>query len=402
MILFFYALIALVVAAGVAVAIQYDSGYLLLAYGQTTVEMTLWVAVAVLAVFCFAVWLLFSFLRRGAKLTDRLGSLRSERRAQRARLQQHRGVVAYVEGNWQKARRLLQDAAHDGEGPLIGYLLAARASQRLGDDKGVVQALSRAEHCGARADVAVALTQAEIQIERGQLEPALATLSRLRSRADRHPAVLGLLARVYRGLNDWTGLRELIPELRKRSLLADNDLASLEELALRGEMRNLQQAGDAAALKQWWRQLSKGDCQAALLRDYIPALLAVAEADEASNLLRQAIKMEWQDDLVLLYASIDDSNPQKQLSTAEGWLKEHSDSTTLLLALGRISLRNELWGKAREYLEQAHRVAPSAAVCFELSRLLGNLGETDAAAAYLSEGMQLQGQQLPSLPQPRG
>ena len=49
MILFLAALFALAAAAAIAVAIQYDSGYVLLAYGHTTVEMTLWVALALLA-----------------------------------------------------------------------------------------------------------------------------------------------------------------------------------------------------------------------------------------------------------------------------------------------------------------------------------------------------------------
>ena len=53
MILFLAALFALAAAAG-AVAIQYDSGYVLLAYGHTG-EMTLWVALALLALFLFVV-----------------------------------------------------------------------------------------------------------------------------------------------------------------------------------------------------------------------------------------------------------------------------------------------------------------------------------------------------------
>ena len=88
--LFFVALLALLLAAGAAVAIQYDSGYVLIAYGHTTVEMTLWIAVAVLLILLGLAWLLFSLLRRGAKLSDRFGNFRGgqqQRRSERGREQ---------------------------------------------------------------------------------------------------------------------------------------------------------------------------------------------------------------------------------------------------------------------------------------------------------------------------
>ncbi len=399
--LFLIALIALGLAAGVAVAIQYDSGYVLVAYGRTTVEMTVWVAAALLLVVLFVLWLLLSLLSRSVRLSDRLGVMRNQRRIERERQRSHRGVLAYAEGNWLQAKRLLLSSASSDK-PLINYLLAARASQRLGDERGVAQALSQAENSGPHADIAVTLTQAELQMERGQLEEALANLMRLRKHAERYPAVLMLLARVYRGLGDWEGLRKLVPELRKRKLLADAALQELEREALRGELLRLRQVGEAEPLLQWWRQLGRSsELRGELLEDMVPALLAVGRGSEASKLLRAAIKQQWRDELVLLYASISDDDPARQLSVAESWLKEYSDRPGLLLALGRICLRNELWGKAREYLERAHRLATTAPVCFELARLLEHLGEAEESARYLREGLMLQGQQLPDLPMPQ-
>ncbi len=401
MILFLIALLALGLAAAVAVAIQYDSGYVLVAYGQTTVEMTVWVAVALLLAVMFVLWLLLSLLRRSARLSDRLGVMRSQRRIERERQRSHRGVLAYAEGNWLQAKRLLLSTASSDK-PLINYLLAARACQRLGDERGAEQALSQAEHSGPHADIAVSLTQAELQIERGQLEEALASLTRLRKNAERYPAVVMLLARVYRGLGDWQALRELLPDLRKRKLLAEGALRELELEALRGELLRLRQAGEAEPLLQWWRQLGRNsEARTELLSEIVPALMAVDRGSEAAKLLRTAIKQQWSDELVLLYAGVSDDKPARQLSIAEAWLKEQPTNPNLLLALARICLRNELWGKAREYLEKAHSLAPSAAVCFELSRLLEHLGESEQSAIYLREGLMLQGQQLPDLPMPR-
>ena len=75
------------------------------------------------------------------------------------------------------------------------------------------------------ADVAVSLTQAELQLADHQLEQALATLRHLRSVAPKHTYVLRLLRRLYEQLGDWEHLRELIPELRRRKVRYHKALA---------------------------------------------------------------------------------------------------------------------------------------------------------------------------------
>jgi HemY protein len=88
------------------------------------------------------------------------------------------------------------------------------------------------------------------------------------------------------------------------------------------------------------------------------------------------------------------------LSRAEGWLADHPKEPQLLLCLGRLSARDELWGKARDYFENAYRLEKSAEICAELGRLLDALGEPTVAAAYYREGLLLQEDKLPELPKP--
>ena len=394
--LFLIALFALLLAAGAAVAIQYDSGYVLIAYGHTTIEMTLWIAVAVLLILLGLGWLLFSLLRRGAKLSDRLGNFRGGQQQRRS----ERGVIAYSRGQWLQARRLLLSPASSPK-PLINYLLAARASQQLNDSRGIDEALDAAAQRNRASEKAAELLRAELQLDRGQYAEALNTLDGLR-RKDRDPAVTLLLVRAYRGLNDASSLRALLPELRKRKLMSESAITELELDALRGELQSLRSAGDVGALLQWWKELGRNRAtHGALLQEMIPALLSLGNSEDALKLLRAALKQQWQEELVVLYAGVPADKPAEQLRHAEAWLKQHADSAALQLALGRICLRNELWGKAREYFEDAHRLAPNATICFELARLLDGLGEHPQAANYLREGLQRQGQQLPELPLPK-
>ncbi|MFT7373882.1 MAG: HemY protein, partial [Oleiphilaceae bacterium] len=64
---------------------------------------------------------------------------------------------------------------------------------------------------------------------------------------------------------------------------------------------------------------------------------------------------------------------------AENWLKQKPNNSMLLLTLGRLSLRNELWGKALEYFKVSARIHPSPETYGELSRLSLKLNKSDPA-----------------------
>ena len=71
----------------------------------------------------------------------------------------------------------------------------------------------------------------------------------------------------------------------------------------------------------------------------------------------------------------------------------------MLLASARLCLRNELWGKARSYLETVISLRPTPEAYQEYGRLLTQLGETDAAADAYRAGLgMVAGSPLPAIP----
>ena len=63
-------------------------------------------------------------------------------------------------------------------------------------------------------------------------------------------------------------------------------------------------------------------------------------------------------------------------------------------------MRNELWGKAREYFETSIEIASIAAAHGELARLLKHLGETQASDIHQAKFVAAIGAELPLLPLP--
>lgn len=402
--IFILALIALLVGVGVVALIQTDPGYILVSYGNYTLETSLWVGLVLLTLFLL---LVYGAARLVLKLVEGqhfLASWLGTRKVRRSARYTTRGMISFIEGNWDRARRQLLRGVEDNDAPLVNYLVAARASHYLEEQDKAREYLGAAERADSDAGLAVALTRAELQLDAGQFEQAATTLAPARSNAGRHPHVLELLQRAYRGLEDWGSLLALVPELRKYRVLPDSELQQLERDAGLQLLQRSASRGEGTPGKRLdaaWQQVPPRLRQdPALAQAHARLLLEQGAHAAAEKTIARALKQAWDPQLVELYGLVEAGNPQRQLEQAESWLADHPEDPGLLLCLGRLSARDKLWGKARDYFESSYRLERRPETCAELGRLLVALGEPKVAAAYFREGLLLSETDLPALPMP--
>ena len=131
---------------------------------------------------------------------------------------------------------------------------------------------------------------------------------------------------------------------------------------------------------------------------YAKSMLHFDDPDRAAAVLRDALHKQWHPALVYAYGLIESSDKLVQLNEAEAWLKQHGKESVLLLTLGRLALRNELWGKARAWLEASMGIEARTETCQLLGNLLEKLGETEKAAECYRKGLQLAPAGVPALP----
>ena len=223
-------LVALLLGTGLALGLQYDLGYIRISLGNYLIETNFWIGLALLVLLVAASVLtinLFRRLRHGTGMVAGWLARSNERRARRRTTQ---GLLALAEGNWPRARKLLTSSAEHADTPLINYLAAAQASFESGDHEAVDELLRKAFESTPGSDMAVGITQAQLQLAGNRLEQALATLVRLRKQAPHHPFVLKLLKNTYVRLEDWRELSRLLPEIRKRNLMESEEQGDLERL----------------------------------------------------------------------------------------------------------------------------------------------------------------------------
>lgn len=402
--LFAFILIALLLGVGVVAIIETDPGYVLIAYDNYTLETSLWVGLVLFVVATMALYGLIRLLRKLFAGQRSLASWVGGRKARRATKLTTRGLINYIEGNWVRARRQLLAGARKNEAPLLNYLIAARASYQLGETDKMREYLGQAEAAESQAGIAIELTQAELKLAAGQYEQALATLVRARRNAGRHPHVLDLLRKAYTGLNDWQSLASLLPELKKHQLMSADAYQQLEYQVYAELLRACASSDSAveALHKQWQATPATLKRDSDLLQTYVQMLVDQDAHSAAEKVMQRALKQDWSAALVEQYGLLEGEGTHRYLVQAENWLTTRDKDATLLLAAGRLACREKLWGKAREYFENAYRLQPTSAVCAELGRLLTGLGEPRPAAAYYREGLLLaEGKRLPELPAPQ-
>lgn len=404
---FIYLLVALLIAVGLSQAIEYDPGYLLLSYGHYTLETTIWVAVLLVFLLIVTVVIVLRILSLLLKRSYTFGHWFSDRRSRQSQQKTAEGIIALVEGNWSKSKRLLAAGAERSETPLINYLFAAYACNELGEDEQSRLFLQQAEQSTRGAEAAMHIAQAEMQLKQGNLEDSLAILNRVRDKASQYPYVLRLLKSVYIGLADWQGLAGLLADLKKNQLIEKSEwhklsVACAKEIILAMADKKLSQEKNLSQLHDYWHGLSKMlQKNSEIVAVYVQSLITLGEELEAEKILRQQLNAEWSTELIGYYGKVKAENSNKQLLVAEHWLQERNSDAALLLCLGRLSLRNELWGKAKSYFESSYKLVKSAEVCAELGRLLACLGDHEKSNDYFHQGLLLSSQPLPELPLPK-
>ena len=368
--LLFYALIFLVMTVYIALIAKEDPGYALLSHGDWSIEGTMVLLVGVLSLLIGSILFLVYLVVKTINFPGQLNHWNQNRKTVKAIKNCNKGYIELAEGNWREAEKHLRKSAHSSGMPILNYLAAARAAQEDGSQHRRDDYLLQAHKSNPQADIAIGLTQAELQFKDGQAEQALATLMHLRSVAPKHKQVLKMLFQVYQQLNSWNDLENLLPELRKNNIYEHHILSQYEQSLSKRLMMQAMHKKNYGELKSIWNRLPKATrAEAEMIQFYCQLLVSIGEQQQALELIREGIKRHWDAPLILLYGQVQEKDIAKQLETAEAWLGDNGRSAELLLTLGRLSIKNQLWGKARDYISESLSVAPTTEAYQELGEL---------------------------------
>lgn len=385
-----------------------DAGYVLVILGQKTVETSLWFACFAALAIAVSWWLVTRFVHVSWSIAQRVTDFLVFGSMERASKRAASGLIDFLSGDWLHARKKLLRTATKVESPLVNYLAAARASFELGDQDEAVKILADAQQKYPQFAVPIGVAQAKMEMRTGRYEQAKTILLALQQQSPKHPIVINCLRELYEAREDWVALGDIFPLVKKYKLCSVTETINMEASVMVGQ---LQLAAETAARlpqterlgilrKAWGRVPGHQQRLPRVVAGYAQALIDNLQDQEAEILLRKALGRSWDDALANLYGLLRVVDIADAIRTAEAWLKYHPHNPVLLRALGRLSLRSQLWGLARDYFQRSLVVQANAETFAELGRLLNNLGDTQKTLEVYQAALQLTVPALPDLPQP--
>ncbi len=384
-------LVIIIIALGAVLLVRDDPGFVLIKYRDYSVETSLAFGIVALILTVVLIYFAVRFLRAAWRLPNSMKQHSQNRRFDKSRKLLNQGLIDLAEGRFEQAEVNLIKLVEYSESPLLHYLAAARAAQLQGKHDARDSYLKAAHEARPEAEIAIGVTQAELQLAHQQNEQSLATLNHLRGIAPRHDYILMLLARVYTELEDWPALVELLPEIRKKKLFEESKLKQMEYKGYKGCLSETAAKSDKPAMEKAWNNIPGAQqSDPELIIHYVGLLNRQGFfTHHAEQLVVGSLNRQWDDSLVEIYGLYHASNTNEQLKQAEKWLADYDQNEHLLLALGRICIRARLWGKAQGYLEASIGVNPLPATCLALAELFSDhLQQPDKAAQCYQKGLE--------------
>jgi HemY protein len=388
----FWVLALFAAAVAVALGARMNDGYVLLAVPPYRAEVTLNLFLLVLAVLFLGLYALLRTLSYTFGLPERARRYRAQRSQERAAQVFQDAVRLLFEGRFGQALKKAGEAYAADIAPGLSALIAARAAQRMREAAKQQDWMEKAKASDPRTEAATLMLEAEMMIEVRRFDDALTALARLQEKQGRHIAALRLELRARQGVGDWDGVLKLLRQLAKRDALPAEVVRETRTQAHLGNIVRL--AGDSPQLINYLRALPVEERGQRVVLAAARGLVAADAGGEAQKLIEAVLDAtahdEWQRELLAIYGRLDGAEQMARIARAEAWLQQYPDEAMLLKALGRMCIRQRLWGKAQSYLEASLAIEPTPQAHLELARLFDQLERTDEANKHYRASAQLE------------
>jgi HemY protein len=384
----FWVLALFALAVAISLGMQTEPGYVILVYPPYRIEMSL----ALLLAWCAMLFFLGYGVVRLATHTLQLPAYVRDFRARRRHEKGHEAFIdalmAFFEGRYNKAERLAVTALEMEESPVLSATLAARAAHELKAFERRDGYLARAESMAPEQPVARLMTQAELLLDQRRNQHALAVLKQLQELEPRHVAAQKLELKAQQATRNWGQVLALITQLEKKNAI---EPVQADQLRINAHLENLKRkTPDAEELKRYWQKIpSAHRLNGKIALAAAESFLEAGANQMAAEIVEACLEKEWNAELVSLYGNCPGKELVKQIERAEKWLASHPHDAALLMALGRLCARQELWGKAQSYLEASLSVEPSSAAHLALAQLLERMNRVDEACKQYRQSLDL-------------
>jgi HemY protein len=378
------------VAVGIALLARNSTGYVVIFSGTHRVELSLNLLVFLVIAGYFAFYIVARLAAALVAIPARVRAYREGRTRTRLRQALDDSLLAFFQGRYASAEKSAAVALAGEETKGVAAIIAARSAHELGRFSEREQFLDQAKGAAPEVDQARLTTLADLLVSQGRHQEALAVLKDLSARDSRNLRLLRLRMQAEQALRNWDEVLDSVAALSKLGGIGPAEAAAARRAAHLGNLNR--KAQDAEALAAYWKQLP-GEMRTEPMVAATAARyhLDLGRSAEAQLIIEQSLEREWNPTLVALYGDAAGADALPQIERAEKWLREHARDPALLLALGKLCMRQELWGKAQSYLEASLALEPTHDGHMTLAALMETIGKPQEAEKHFRRSAELAG-----------
>ena len=376
-----------VVAAAIAVA-SINPAYVLLVYPPYRIEVSFTLFIALLLLGFLTVYGLVRLIAGVLQLPAYVKKLRHDRVQARIRKLLNEELGAYFEGRYADSEKAATRAMELGDTSGFHRIIAARSAHELREYRKRDAYLSDAKDNTAGDSTLRLMTTGKFLLDQHDARGALDTLQELRdSGVTGHVGALALELKAHQQAGNWNEVLNVLYQLEKRGAVDAAQSSHLRQQAWLGKIRQQKDlTGLARCLKNIPADFKRrGKIAAAAAR----ALIQFGGDSIALQLLTDSLNAQWDSELVALYGDCKSGDVVAQIKQAEKWLAQNSQDAGLLLALGKLCLHQQIWGKAQNYLDASISIAPSHAAYAALGDLAERMGKSGEALKYRQQALRI-------------
>ena len=385
-----WSIILAAVAVGIAILARHSTGYVVIFSGSQRIELSLNLLIFLVVAGYLAFYVLARLVATLIAIPARVRAYRAERLSTRLRQALSDALLAFFQGRYASAEKSAAAALLGDETKGVAAIIAARSAHELGRFSEREQFLEQAKGSAPDVDQARLTTLADLLVSQGRHEEALAVLKDLSARDARNLRLLRLKLQAEQALRNWGEVLDTVGALSKLGGIGPAEAATAQRAAHIGNLARV--AADAAALTAYWKQLP-GEMRIDPILAATAARhhLALGGNAPAQGIIEQALEREWNPTLVALYGDAAGSDALPQIERAEKWLRSNARDPALLLALGKLCMRQELWGKAQSYIEASLALEPTHDGHMTLAALMERIGKPQEAVLHFRKSAELAG-----------
>ena len=379
-----------VVAVTIALAGRHGAGYVVMVVPPWRIELSVMLFVILaIAGFALTYWLI-----RLAVATYGLPRHRKKMRAEQERTNSRDAVFLSLEllfsGRFRDAEEKARIGMQHDDTRDLAAAVAAWAAYEGGNSGAAVPYLDRIG--GEKSANMRDASKAYMLLADGRANEALALLKNLAENDPKNPGVLKMKVEAEMAEKAWDDVLATLSPLARSGMLPEG---AAQQIRLNAQMNLIKAkpANPEVILNAWKAMESESRYDPALAVTVAKRLVGLGCGEDARVVVEDTIDRRgadgWESSLAAIYADCKGESTLAQIERAEKWLKQHARDSVLLATLGKLCMRQALWGKAQSYLEASVALQPTLDAHMTLARLMEQIGKRDEAIRHIRRSAEL-------------